>query len=53
MRVIEAVEDVAGRIELGGKDVSAGQLAERLGFTPARQRTPSAICPVASVAGCS
>ena len=40
MRVIEAVEDVAGHIELGGKDVSAGQLAERLGFSPARQRTP-------------
>ncbi|HEY9312898.1 ABC-F family ATP-binding cassette domain-containing protein [Williamsia sp.] len=40
MRVIEAVEDVAGHIELGGKDMSAGQLAERLGFSPARQRTP-------------
>ncbi|ETD30395.1 ABC-F family ATP-binding cassette domain-containing protein [Williamsia sp. D3] len=40
MRVIEAVEDVAGRITLGDKEISAGQLAERLGFTPAKQRTP-------------
>ncbi|MGB3771259.1 MAG: ABC-F family ATP-binding cassette domain-containing protein [Rhodococcus sp. (in: high G+C Gram-positive bacteria)] len=40
MRVLEAVQDVAERIMLGDKEVSAGQLAERLGFTPARQRTP-------------
>lgn len=40
MRVLEAVKDVAERITLGDKEVSAGQLAERLGFTPARQRTP-------------
>ncbi len=40
MRVLEAVSDVAERIMLGDKEVSAGQLAERLGFTPAKQRTP-------------
>ncbi|MFC7448730.1 ABC-F family ATP-binding cassette domain-containing protein [Rhodococcus daqingensis] len=40
MRVLEAVKDVAERIVLGDREVSAGQLAERLGFTPARQRTP-------------
>lgn len=40
MRVLDAVEDVATYIEIGGKQVSAAQLAERLGFTPKRQRTP-------------
>ncbi|WP_129977006.1 ABC-F family ATP-binding cassette domain-containing protein [Rhodococcus sp. Q1] len=40
MRVLEAVQEVAERITLGDKEISAGQLAERLGFTPARQRTP-------------
>lgn len=41
LRVLEAVQQVAQRIELGdGYELSAGQLAERLGFTPARQRTP-------------
>ena len=40
LRVLDAVKDVAERIMLGDKEVSAGQLAERLGFTPARQRTP-------------
>ncbi|MDO1483392.1 ABC transporter ATPase [Rhodococcus rhodochrous] len=40
MRVLDAVKDVAERITLGDKEISAGQLAERLGFTPARQRTP-------------
>lgn len=40
MRVLEAVQDVAERIQLGDREISAGQLAERLGFTPARQRTP-------------
>lgn len=40
MRVLEAVKEVAERITLGDKEISAGQLAERLGFTPARQRTP-------------
>ncbi|MEV6322490.1 ABC-F family ATP-binding cassette domain-containing protein [Nocardia sp. NPDC051787] len=40
LRVLEAVQQVAQRIMLGDKEISAGQLAERLGFTPARQRTP-------------
>ncbi len=40
MRVLEAVSDVAERTMLGDKEISAGQLAERLGFTPAKQRTP-------------
>ena len=39
-RVLDAVESVATRIMLGDKEMSAGQLAERLGFTPARQRQP-------------
>ena len=38
-RVIDAVESVATRIMLGDKEISAAQLAERLGFPPARQRT--------------
>ncbi|WP_433711715.1 ABC-F family ATP-binding cassette domain-containing protein [Nocardia sp. CA-084685] len=40
LRVLEAVQQIAQRIMLGDKEISAGQLAERLGFTPARQRTP-------------
>ncbi len=39
-RVLDAVEAVAGHITLGDKELSAAQLAERLGFSPARQRTP-------------
>ncbi|MFW0797720.1 ABC-F family ATP-binding cassette domain-containing protein [Gordonia sp. CPCC 205515] len=39
-RLLDAVESVAGRIMVGDKELSASQLAERLGFTPARQRTP-------------
>lgn len=40
MRLLEAVEDIAGRVFLGDQELSAAQLAERLGFSPARQRTP-------------
>ncbi|MGB2718144.1 MAG: ABC-F family ATP-binding cassette domain-containing protein [Rhodococcus sp. (in: high G+C Gram-positive bacteria)] len=40
LRVLDAVKEVAERITLGDREISAGQLAERLGFTPARQRTP-------------
>ncbi len=40
MRVIDAIEDVATRIEVGRKEMTASQLAERLGFSPKRQRTP-------------
>jgi len=42
LRVLEAVEDVARRVVLGKQELSAGQLAERFGFPPARQRTPVA-----------
>ena len=38
--VIQAVEDVASYVQLGKKEMSASQLAERLGFSPSRQRTP-------------
>ncbi len=39
-RVIDAVEDVASYISFGKGELSASQLAERLGFSPKRQRTP-------------
>lgn len=40
-RVLEAVEDVALHVELGnGKDLSASQLCERLGFDRESQWTP-------------
>ncbi len=38
-RVIEAVEDVRTVVRLGKKELSASQLAKRLGFTGARQQT--------------
>ena len=38
-RVLEAIESVAKRVQLGKKEMSAGQLAERLGFVGGRQRT--------------
>jgi ATPase subunit of ABC transporter with duplicated ATPase domains len=38
-RVIEAVEDVRAVTMLGGKEVTASQLATRLGFTGGRQQT--------------
>jgi ABC transport system ATP-binding/permease protein len=38
-RVREAVEEVRLRIRVGERELSAGQLLERLGFTPDRQRT--------------
>lgn len=38
-RLIDAVEDVATYVTLGKKEVSASQLAERLGFSVKRQRT--------------
>ncbi|HET7529989.1 MAG TPA: ABC-F family ATP-binding cassette domain-containing protein [Mycobacteriales bacterium] len=41
LRVLQAVEEVAARIELGkGREATAGQLLERLGFAQARQWTP-------------
>jgi ATP-binding cassette subfamily F protein uup len=38
-RVIEAIEDVKQFTRLGDKEVSASQLAKRLGFTGGRQQT--------------
>ncbi|MEU6645690.1 ABC-F family ATP-binding cassette domain-containing protein [Saccharomonospora sp. NPDC046836] len=42
LRVLQAVEEVAARVTLGKYELSASQLAERLGFPPARQWTPVA-----------
>ncbi|MDY3127408.1 MAG: ABC-F family ATP-binding cassette domain-containing protein [Corynebacterium sp.] len=39
-RLLDAIEDVATYVQLGKKEMSASQLAERLGFSPKRQRTP-------------
>jgi ATP-binding cassette subfamily F protein uup len=39
-RVREAVEEIRLRIQVGGRELSAGQLLERLGFTAERQWTP-------------
>ncbi|NNG37697.1 ABC-F family ATP-binding cassette domain-containing protein [Flexivirga sp. ID2601S] len=39
MRVIDAITDVRSFIMLGGKEVSASQLAKRLGFSGPRQQT--------------
>ncbi len=41
LRVLQAVEDVAQRVVLGkGREATAAQLVERLGFPAARQWTP-------------
>jgi ATP-binding cassette subfamily F protein uup len=40
LRVLEAVEEVARRVNLGGRDLNAGQLAEVFGFTDRRLWTP-------------
>ncbi|AHH94156.1 ABC-F family ATP-binding cassette domain-containing protein [Kutzneria albida] len=40
MRVLEAVEEVARRVVLGKHELSASQLAEKLGFSKTRQWTP-------------
>ncbi|MEZ2122419.1 MULTISPECIES: ABC-F family ATP-binding cassette domain-containing protein [unclassified Corynebacterium] len=39
-RLLDAVEDVASYVQLGKRELSASQLAERLGFSAKRQRTP-------------
>ncbi|MFB9375735.1 ABC-F family ATP-binding cassette domain-containing protein [Kineococcus gynurae] len=39
LRALEAVEKVAGHVRLGDRDVPAGQLLERLGFTAQRAWT--------------
>jgi ATPase subunit of ABC transporter with duplicated ATPase domains len=36
LRVQESVEQVRGSVMIGGKEVGAGQLLERLGFSPAK-----------------
>ncbi|MUM22013.1 ABC-F family ATP-binding cassette domain-containing protein [Mycobacterium sp. CBMA271] len=40
IRMLDAIEEIALRITLGDKEMSASQVAEMLGFSPARQRTP-------------
>ncbi|PXY21282.1 ATP-binding cassette domain-containing protein [Prauserella muralis] len=40
LRVLQAVEAVASRVTLGKQELSASQLAEKLGFPPSRQWTP-------------
>jgi ATP-binding cassette subfamily F protein uup len=40
MRVLEAVEAVAKYVRFGKEEMTASQVAERLGFPPARQWTP-------------
>jgi ATP-binding cassette subfamily F protein uup len=40
LRLLEAVEDVAKRVKLGDRELSAGQLAEVFGFTDKRIWTP-------------
>jgi ATP-binding cassette subfamily F protein uup len=42
LRVLEAVQEIAGRVVLGKQELSASQLAERLGFPASRQWTPVA-----------
>lgn len=39
-RMLQAIEDVARSVTLGKQELSASQLAERLGFPPTRQWTP-------------
>src|SRR5699024_12212024 len=39
-RLLDAIEDVATYVHMGKKEMSASQLAERLAFSPKRQRTP-------------
>jgi len=39
LRLLEAVSQIAGVVELGGKQLTAGQLAERFGFTNNHQWT--------------
>jgi len=39
LRLLEAVTQIAGIVELGGKQLTAGQLAERFGFTKTHQWT--------------
>jgi ATP-binding cassette subfamily F protein uup len=40
LRVLQAIEQIAGRVVFGKRELSASQLAEKLGFPAARQWTP-------------
>ncbi|MEV7551403.1 ABC-F family ATP-binding cassette domain-containing protein [Amycolatopsis sp. NPDC089917] len=40
LRVLQAIEEVSGRVVFGKQELSASQLAEKLGFPQARQWTP-------------
>ncbi|SFW64359.1 ABC-F family ATP-binding cassette domain-containing protein [Amycolatopsis australiensis] len=42
MRVLQAIEQVAGRVVFGKQEMTASQLGEKLGFPAARQWTPVA-----------
>jgi ATP-binding cassette subfamily F protein uup len=42
MRLLEAVEEIARSVNLGGVELTASQLAERFGFGASRQWTPVA-----------
>ncbi|SNT19848.1 ATPase components of ABC transporters with duplicated ATPase domains [Asanoa hainanensis] len=55
LRVLEAVEEVARRVNLGGREISAAQLAEVFGFvdrpTGGGTRTSSLWTPVSDLSG--
>ncbi|WP_410655300.1 ABC-F family ATP-binding cassette domain-containing protein [Amycolatopsis sp. lyj-112] len=40
LRVLQAIEEIAGRVVFGKQELTASQLAEKLGFPAARQWTP-------------
>lgn len=40
LRVLQAIEEIAGRVVFGKQELSASQLAEKLGFPASRQWTP-------------
>ncbi|WP_037317361.1 ABC-F family ATP-binding cassette domain-containing protein [Amycolatopsis orientalis] len=40
LRVLQAIEEVSGRVVFGKQELSASQLAEKLGFPASRQWTP-------------
>jgi ATP-binding cassette subfamily F protein uup len=42
LRLLEAVSEIAGTVNLGGRDLTAGQLAERFGFPASQHWTPVA-----------
>ena len=53
MRLLDAVESVASYVQFGKKELSASQLAERLGFSAKRQRTPVGDLSVVSADACN